>query len=226
MCMHKKRGINMNEMKSNCNIGQLLNDKNALLNYIQDDMGNKMGVVVGMKGKDRATPLVGWALFSEFDDGRIVMDKRSKPVREAVTNVHAALDEFAKLCGNDSTAEYIEDIKLLLDAPDWESEVPHDIKYQTVELALLRANADRTHYFVCTNPAYNQQYTDLIPEDQGGLEMTYLTYGSDYHNPYDGYAIPFIRKACRAMEYRCWRFYKPAYDTIEPGVKVSKKRKK
>lgn len=221
MCIHEK--VTHEPVLS---IGQLLKDKNALLNYIQDNAGNNMGVVVGMKGKDRGTPLVGWALFSEFDDGRIVMDKRSKLVREAVRKVHEALEEFAKVCNNESTSNYIEDLKLQMDMPDRGVMIPYDIKYRTIELALLRANSDRENWFVCSNPAYCQEFTDLRPVDEDGDEYTYLTYGSDYHNPYDGYAIPYIRQACRAMEFRCWRFYKPTYNTLNSGAKVSKRRNK
>lgn len=219
MCIHEKM-----KYEPVLSLGQLLKDKNALLNYIRDDAGNNMGVVVGMKGADRGTPLVGWALFSEFDDGRIVMDKRSKPVREAVRKVHMALEEFARVCNNESTAGYIEDLKLQMDMPDHDVVIPYDIKYRTVELAILRANSDREHWFVCTNPAYCQEFTDLKPEDNGGNEYTYLTYGSDYHNPYDGYAIPYIRQACRAMEFRCWRFFKPFIYVLDSNAKVSNKR--
>lgn len=208
-------------MKSQYNIGKLLKDKNALFNYIQDEFGAKMGVVVGLKGRDRATPLVGWALFSEFDDGRITMDKQSKPCREAFARVYEALDNFAKYCGNKMTAKRVEDVKEILDSQDDFTIIPKDIKYRAIELAILRANPDREQYFVCSNPIYNQQDT-LIPQNPRTLyktEGTHLVHGSSEFNYFDKYAISYIKKACRAMEFRCWRFYKPEITNKERNSK-------
>lgn len=194
--------------KDYCNVGKLLADKNAIFNYIPDGSGDYAGVVVGMKGRDRSNPLVGWALFSEFDDGRLVMDKRSKKVKEALLDVYDALDAFADICGNKVTADFVEDIKLQIDTPEEGCAIPKDIKYRALELALLRANPDRENYFVSTNPEYSQINTDLRPYEEGGSETTVLTEGTDYLNPYDRYVIPYIRKACRFMEFRCWRYFK------------------
>lgn len=189
-------------------IGGLLKARNAIFNYIPNGHGGWSGAVVGIRGEDRATPLVGWALFSEFDDGRIVMDKGSEKVHKALGDAYRALDVLAGACGDKAVRDAVENVKVYMDSPYTDSPIPKDIRYRTIELALARANADRGNWFVSTDPEYRQVGTDLRPKEDGGKETTCLTNGMAWLNPYDGYMIRHIRKACRAMELRCWRYFK------------------
>lgn len=193
------------------NVGQLLKDKNAIFNYIKDSYNRPIGIVVGMKGKDRDNPIIGWALFSEFDDGSYVSDRQNYLANVALNDVYTSIDRYAKLCGNPSTRDYIKRVKELITTPTMFVSPNKEIKYKTVEMALLRANTNRDTYFVCSNPIYNQWGSNLIaPEREVAKENEIVTvYGnaSDFGLS-DKVAIPSIRQACRSMEFRCWRYFR------------------
>lgn len=193
------------------NMGQLLKDKNAIFNYIKDSYNRPIGIVVGMKGKDRDNPIIGWALFSEFDDGSYVSDRQNYLANLALNEVYTAIDKYAKVCNNSCTKDYIARVKELITAPTMFLGPNKEIRYKTAEMALLRANTNRDTYFVCDNPIYNQYGTNLVvPEDgscNGNEIVTIYGNASDFGLS-DKVAIPSIRQACRTMEFRCWRYFK------------------
>lgn len=196
--------------KNEYKIGNLLNDKNAIMNYIYQD-GAKIGVVVGMKGKDRDNPLVGWCLFSEFEEVdnsiEVLPLKKVEYLRDNLKRIEMAIESsphFSEL----AKAEFdlIKNLNVIVNKNSYSSEV----LYLSIENALLRANPNRENFFVSSNPMYCQNTSLLKTTSNHRCHIDTLI--SDYHI-YDEAIITKVRKAARAMEWRCYRYFKDCEKT-------------
>lgn len=205
-------------------IGRILKAHNALFNYIKDSYGFRVGVVVMMKGPDRDTPKIGWALFNETpyrQYGRITetlgeipaANERFSLILESAIELCKSLPEPGKreLPSMVNIYNSVMDLKKMkLGSPEsmkfYKDVITNKGKADLISLAIKRANTNRDNYFA---------YESSIPHDRCNQSEIKWDYNWIPINKPDSNVViksailaQAIKRAVREAEYRAWRYFK------------------
>jgi len=180
--------------------GDILKENKGLVNYIYDDYGFRIGIVMILPGEGKHHPKLGWALIKEVPHRVNVIHKLSDiPVFKNSNSELLNLDfgDNLTICYNTFADE--------------------KAKSELFELAVSRANFDSWNYYVCTDRDKGQNFSDLRNDKISNFFChTRLTmypgeiWESDVptNAEVDVKKCRVIRKAIRNAEYRAWRYFK------------------
>lgn len=213
--------------KSETNIRELLNKNNAIFNYIYDNRGFRIGVVVAQKGKLKGHNAIGWALFQELPsvESSLFVNITSTPIyKEMEKALKESLSSALDLnCSKDT--EVLDKIKFFdmckslesflkgvqsIDIPSEDDNVLFSAKYDvtkkdimdTIKLALSKVNYDSWNYYSPLNKGHDLREGIINLSKVEDKESLVLM----------GTKMPILtnslRKAIKKMEYRAWRYFK------------------
>lgn len=214
----------MSNKKEKFNIEKFLEESNAIFNYIYDNRGFKVGIVLAMKTPLKGKCKIGWALFEEVQERSCKELSKLRDIPSTMKKINDIKDKIYTLCstveskGNkENRREFIslmqevkslEDINLnstekyyyIDNASDMES-----IFFSAKE----RANHDSWNYYCAKG-------TDLSGTDlrRDRIEISVNSISTINSNSPMNYTsrdtelCKAIRKAVRKMEYRAYRYFK------------------
>lgn len=213
----------MNNKKEKFNVEKFLKESNAIFNYIYDNRGFKVGIVLAMKTPLKGKCKIGWALFEENRDINCkvlsklrdipALMKRINDIKDHIFTLSFAEEsqgikenrkEFVSLM---QEVKSLEDIDLNSSDVYYYLENASDMKDIFIS-AKERANHDSWNYYCAkgTDLSETDLRTDVIKiktpyEDE--YEETHYYYTSS-----DTELCKAIRKAVRKMEHRAWRYFR------------------
>lgn len=198
-------------MKPKNNLNDIAKMKNVIFQYILDDYGFRIGIVVAKESKFKGHYCIGWAMNSEVNyRKRELSHLRSIPLfqkllysipytKEYVDNRNSLM-ELGNLGIPTKFDPFDEVLPNVVYTPEDSEE-----KIQLMELALKRANPDSWNYYL---PKEYSHEISLRDEDfvNKKLENNYNDNKETYNLIYSN--LNNIKKTIKNIEYRAYRYFK------------------
>lgn len=213
----------MNNKKEKFNVEEFLRESKAIFNYIYDNRGLKVGIVLAMKTPLKGKCKIGWALFEENRDINCKVLSKLRDIPAIMKRINDIKDHIFTLSFaeesqgiKENRKEFIslmQEVKSLedidLNSPDvyYYLESASDMKDVFIS-AKERANHDSWNYYCAKGTALSK--TDLRTE-LIKIKTSYKDGDEEVHSYYtsgDTELCKAIRKAVRKMEHRAYKYFK------------------